>query len=446
MSSAKTWRTLWEFAGSRNFSVFVFVMAITHVLILAVFKIGFRVEERWLYVLADLWPYKLLYALFFLNLIVLGIRWVPAVIRMCKLPRLPEMLEQAGRLERCVEVPAAGSRVEDLKQYLRRRGYRVRGADDDHGEVSGTPGHSTLVYASKGRYSLIGNLLFHAGFLLVLAGAVANALYQFSGTVILAEGEAFAGTKKEYRTTAGGRWAALPEVDFDVENISADLWQGRMLFTRLEAQLLHRGGRDITRVNDGVRIGNAQVLMAGYGYAPKFELKNKEGIVVDEGTVKLNIFGPGNEDFFYIPGYPHKIFVAFYPDHAQVDGKIVSRSMNPANPAYFLRILRGRIPVYTGLVTPGEWAQFDGLSISFPSFTRSAEFRIFRNPGDPFIWTAFVMMVLGLAWRLLFYRREVALWRDDAGRAWLSGRADYYPKLHAAWLASLAGQFEGGPA
>lgn len=436
---------MWEFAGSRNFSVFVFVMSITFALILAVFRIGFRVEERWLYIVADLWPYKLLYALFFLNLIVLGIGWVPAVIRVCRLAPLPERLEQAGRSGSDIEVPATGFRFEDLRQFLRRRGYRVRGAEGHHGDLCSTPGCTTLVYASKGRYSLIGNLLFHAGFLLVLAGAGANALYSFAGTAILAEGDAFTGTRKEYRTTAAGRWSALPEADFDVEKISADLWEGRMLFTRLEAQLLHSGGRGIARVNDGVRVGNAQVSIAGYGYAPKFALKNADGLVVDMGAVKLNLISPGAEDYFYIPGYPHKIFLSFHPDHAQVNGKIVNRSMNPVNPAYFLRILRGRIPVYTGLVKPGEWAQFDGLSIAFPSFVRSAEFRVFRNPGDPAIWTAFAMMILGLAWRLLYYRKEVLLWRDGAGRTWLSGRADYYPKLHAAWLASLAGQFEGSP-
>lgn len=444
MSSAKAWRTAWEFAGSRNFSVFVFVMAIVHVLVLAVFRAGFRVEERWLYVLADLWPYRLFYALFFLNLVALGVGWVPAVIRVCKLPPLPERLEPGGRPDRDIEVTGS-LRADELGRHLKRRGYRVARADDDRGAFRDRPGRQTLLYAGKGRYSLAGNLLFHAGFLLVLAGAVANALYGFSGTAILAEGDAFRGAKKEYRTTAGGRWSALPEVDFDVESISADLWEGRMLFTRLQAQLLHRGGRDITEVNAGVRIGDAQVLMSGYGYAPRFELKNRDGMVVDMGTVKLNLISPGSEDFFYIPGYPHKIFVAFHPDHAQLDGKTVNRSMNPVNPAFFLRILRGRIPVYTGWVKPGEWAQFDGLSISFPSFARSAEFRIFRNPGDPLIWTALVAMVLGLAWRLLFHRKEVVLWRDDAGRTWLAGRADYYPRLHAAWLARLAAEFKDPP-
>ena len=438
MTRSNAWRTLRELAGSRKFSVFVFVLCIAYASVLSIFRIAFGVEERWLYILADLWPYKLACALFFVNLVVLGIGWVPAVMRTCRRAPLAERLDQTVRSGRETQVPADGLQVGDFERYLRRRGYRVHG---DAGHATGVPAHAVLVAASRGKYSLIGNLLFHAGFVLLLAGAVVNALYHFAGTTILAEGDSFSGARKEYLTTAGGRWGRLPEVDFDVEAISADLWDGRMLFTRLEARLLHRGGRELTRVNDSLRVGDAEVLVSGYGYAPRFELKDKDGRIVDMGTVKLNIFGPGNEDFFYIPRYPHKIFVSFYPDHALVDGKVLSRSMNPRNPAYFLRIFRGRIPVYTGLIKSGESARFDGLSLSFPSFARSAEFRIFRNPGNPVIWTAFVVMLAGLAWRLIFYRKELVLWRDEQGRSWLTGRADFYPKLNAAWLERLAERF-----
>lgn len=439
MNSARAWRAAWAFAGSRQLSVFVLVMGITYALILAVFRIGFGVDERWLSVLADLLPYKLFYALFFLNLTVLGIGWVPALFRLRRLPDLAQRVEHPGRFDGAAQVPGAGARIEALERHLMWRGYRFSAPAGD-----GRP-QEYLLCASKGRSSSLGNLLFHAGFLLLLAGAVTNALYRFEGTTVIAEGGAFTGARKEYRTIAGTPNAALPQVDFDVERVSAEFWMGRLLFTRLQAQLLHRGGRDVATVSAPAHVGNATVTIAGYGYAPTFQFKGKDGVIADMATVKLNIISPGNEDYFYIPGYPHKIFVSFYPDHAEMDGRVVSKSMNPVNPAYFVRILRGRIPVYAGLLKPGQWAAFDGLGISFPSFTRSGEFRIVRNPGHPMIWTAFVVMGLGLAWRLFFYRKEVALWQDAAGRTWVCGRADYFPKLHAAWLASLADRFKGAP-
>lgn len=418
----------WAFAGSRNFSVFVLVMSITYALVLAVF--GAVVEGRWLDIMALLYPFKLLYALFFLNLILLGIKWVPAVVRRCR--QADSMLEHEavvhGSAVRC-----SGLRVDDLKQYLKRRCYRVFSA----------AGGATLLYARRGRYSPLGNLLFHAGFLLLLCGAVTNHIYRFEGTALLAEGREFTSSKKEYRAIVSSPTGELPYADFDVEKISADFWDGKLFFTRLEAQLLHRGGRDVVKLSDAARVGDAAVTISGYGYVPKFEAKDKTGKLADYGYVTLNIFAPGSEDSFQMEDYPHRIFVSFYPDYAVVDGKAVSKSMNPVNPAYSLRIFLGRTPVYTGVVKQGEWANYDGLSISFPSFSRSADFQIVRNPGHPLIWVAFIAMGLGLVWRLLFYRKEVVLWQDEAGQIWLSGRSDYYPRLHDGWLISLVEDFKG---
>lgn len=432
-----------DFAGSRSFSVFVLIMSVTYVLILAVF--GLLVDTRWLDILSGLLPFQLLYVLFFLNLILFEIKWLPAVLRRCNKTTPAQSVERLGQLGHAREVAGSGLRVGELALYLKRRGYQV-GAGTQAGDWDGRGPATVLLHAGAGRFSPLGNLLFHAGFFLILLGAVTNVLYRFEGTAIIAEGSAFTGVKKEYRSTGGAAAATLPEVDFDVEKISADFWDGKLLFTRLEAALVHRGGRDTAKLSSAARVGNAAVTISGYGYVPMFVLRNKSGEILDQAYVKLNIFSPGIEDYFYVREYPHKIFVSFYPDYAQVDGKIVNKSMNPVNPAYFLRILRGRIPVYTGFVKPGEWAEYDGLSISFPSFVKSADFLIVRNPGHPFIWAAFVMMGFGLAWRLLFYRKEVALWRDDAGRTWLAGRSDYHPMLHAQWLASLAEKFKGDTA
>lgn len=435
MNSARLLKAIWAFAGSRAFSVFVLVTSVTYALVLATF--GVLVDTRWLDIMAGLYPFKLLYALFFLNLVLFGIGWVPGVVRRCRRAEPAHKTELPDKFEHARQIPGAGFRGEDLKQYLRRRGYRI--LDDAATDVP--PGQASVFHASRGRYSPLGNLLFHAGFLLLLVGAVTNAFYRFEGTAFITEGGSFTGAKQEYRTIASPSTAALPKVDFDVEKISAEFWRGRVLFTRLEAQIMDRGGLDVAKLSSAARVGNAEVTISGYAYAPTYRLKNRKGEFVSMGRVRLNIFGPGSEDYFYVPGYPYKIFVSFYPDYAKVDGKIVNGSIEPLNPAYFLRIMRGRIPVYTGLVRPGAWAEFDGMSISFPSFVKTGSFQIVRNPGNPFIWTAFAAMVLGLAWRLLLYRKEVVLWRDDASRTWLSGSADYYRKLHAGWIDSLAERF-----
>lgn len=439
MNPAQLLRKIGALAGSRNFSVFVLVMSISYVLILAVF--GLLVENRWLNIMAGLFPFQLLYALFFLNLILVGVKWLPAVLLRCQKTELPQGSEKLSRFNHATPTQGSGFRVQEFKHYLQRHGYQVQ---LDQGERNAAPGThpATLLYACRGRFSPLGNLLFHASFLLLLVGAVLNVYYRFEGTALIAEGRPFSGGKAEYRTIGGAAGAALPEVDFDVETITAEFWDKRLFFTRLEAQLLHRGGREIAKLSSAVQVGDAAVTIAGYGYVPKYVLKDKAGQILDEANVILSIFAPGSEDSFQVRGYPHKIFVSFYPDHAIVNGKIVTQSMNPVNPAYSLRIFRGRIPVYTGIVKPGEVAEYDGMSLSFPSYVKSADFQIVSNPGHPFIWIAFIMMGAGLVWRLLFYRKELVLWQDGAGRTWLAGRFDYYPKLHAHWLARMAEEFK----
>ena len=201
-----------------------------------------------------------------------------------------------------------------------------------------------VTYASKGRLSPLGNLLFHTGFVLLLFGALAGLLYGFEGSAIVTEGNAFKGTSAEYRSMTAGPGASLPEVDFDLEKISANLWEGRFFFTRLEAQLVHEGGRDVAKVSGAAKVGTADVTLFGYGYAPMYVLADEAGQELARGYVTLNVFSPGSEDDFSVPGYPHRIFVSFYPDYRMVDGKAANRSMDPVDPAYSLRIFRGRLP------------------------------------------------------------------------------------------------------
>lgn len=425
MDSRNALRKIWDLAGSRNLSVFVFLMSITYALVLFVF--GLLVESRWLSIIAGLLPYQVLYALFFLNLTLFEIRWIPSVVRRCRKEELPQVVERLQAARQSVEVRACDSRIRAFRQSLQRQGYRIRTAEG-------------VTYACKGRFSPMGNLLFHTSFLLLLFGVLAGLLYGFQGRAIVTEGHAFKGSREEYRSIAAGPAAALPDVDFDVEQISASLWEGKMFFTRLEAQLLHRGGRDIARVSSAAKIGAADVTLSGYGHAPMYVLADGAGHVIARGYVNLNIFAPGSEDDFSVPGYPHRIFVSFYPDHAQADGKTITRSMNPVNPAYALRIFRGRVALYAGVVKPGERADYDGMSLMFPASAKFGDFRIVSHPGHPLIWGAFIMMGLGLVWRLLFYRKEVLLWQDGERRTWLTGRFDYYQKLHAAWLEGLAGK------
>ncbi len=431
-------KKVWDFLGSRNLSVFIFVMATTYVLILFIF--AFFIPVWWVDNIASLLPYKFLYLIFFVNLIICEIKWIPVVIRQCRRVQLSESEEELKKFRYRQAVQIKGLRVQAFKRYLKRRGYKVH-VPECGMENAGGNNNATLLHAYRGRFSPIGNLLFHTSFLFLLLGVIMSMLFSFEGTAMLTEGYPFSGSRGEYKSISASPMASLPKVTFDLKRISASFWEGKMLFTGLEAELAHAGGVEVAQLSSPVAVGDANVTISGYGYAPMYALKEKRDRLVDQGYVNLNVFIPGSEDHFQIPGYPHRIFVTFFPDYDEKKEGLPNRSMSPNNPAYGLRILRGRLPVYTGIVRQGEWADFDGMRISFPTFARWGDFKIVNNPGALYIWIAFIMMGVGLVWKLLFYRRELLLRQDGVGSVWLAGHFDYYPKLNANWLENVAEKF-----
>lgn len=424
---------LWDFLGSRNLSVFIFVMALTYTLILIVF--AFIVPTQWVNRIAALLPFKILYLVFFINLAICEIKWIPVLIRRCRKPKCPETVEELQRFRHRIEVRSQESGARRLEKYLRWRGYKVRESEVRSQKSEGDlPIHrftdSPILYAYRGRFSPFGNLLFHIGFLFLLLGVWAGSFSSFDSTTMLMEGEDF----------------VLPSTDrqpisFRVEKITPAFWKDVMLFTDLKADVRYpylgevRSG--VARLAQPLNIGDVKIAISGVGYAPMYVLKDKNGENLDSGFVRLNIFPPGNEDHFQIPGYPHQIFVSFYPDHEMTDGKIKNRSMNQVNSAYYIKIFRNKVLSYAGVLKPGEEAYYEGLRLSFPEFKYWGMFRMVKNPGFVYIWIAFILFGTGLIWRLLFYKREIVVVKEGEA-LYLYGNSDYSPQLFENRLRVLA--------
>lgn len=433
-------RRIWNFLGSRDFSVFIFIMGLTYVFILAIF--GMLVPVPWVNNLSKLLPFKVLYVLFFLNLIICEIKWLPVIIIRCRKYKKPETLEELERFRHQITVQSSEFRVQGLEKYLRRRGYKVQwpGGNGQGAEVPATDHRplTTLLYAYKGRFSPLGNLLFHVSFLFLLCGVGISSLFRFEGSARVTEEYDFSGSIPEYSVISTAPLAPIPNISFFVERISPKFWEGQLLFTELRADIKSQGGTGSAWISSPLEIDNAKVTINSISIAPMYVLKNKEGKELDAGYVNLAVFVPGSEDHFQIPGYPHQIYVSFYPDHEIRDGQIINRSMEHRNPAYFLKIYRGKLLIFSGLIKQGEEAGFEGLRLSFPEIRYWGEFRIVKDPGFVFTWTAFIFFGVGLTWRLLFYKKEiVVIKKGDA--VYLCGNSDYYPDLFENRLRKLAG-------
>lgn len=430
-------KRVWDFLGSRDFSVFVFVMALTYALILVIF--GAIVPSSWVDRIGSLLPFKVLYILFFINLIICEIKWIPVVVRKCRMATIPSTPEDLERFRHKIEIRVQGVGGRGLEKYLRRRGYRIKQPIGDP-PIPPFPHSPVLFYASKGRFSPIGNLLFHTGFLFLLAGAWFSLFRSFDGSAVILEEQEFNGTRGEYTAISTQR-GSYPDIKFKIGKITPEYWGNQLLFTDLKADVTYSSNGRVeegeARLSQPVSVNGARVTINGLGFVPLYVLKDRDGRELDSGYVRLNIFPPGAEDHFQIPGFPHQIFVVFYPDHEVRNGRVVNRSMNPVNPAYLIRVFRNRVLSYSGVLKPGQEAYYEGLRLSFPEYNYWGMFRIVRNSGWPFIWTGFILFIAGLVWKLLYYRKEIALIQEGDSLI-LYGNSDYYHTLFEEKLKILA--------
>ena len=434
MEMKRLTKKLWDFFGSRNLSVFVFIMGLTYTFFLVIFSMV--VPLPWVTNIAKLLPFKVLYSLFFINLIICEIKWIPVVVRRCGKLKPPETDKELGRFRHKVNVGSTGSNVTILENYLKKRCYRLQKPEVN---INGTEeiSSSKIIYAYRGRFSPIGSICFHLAFLFLLGGVVVSMLFRFEGSARITEGYPFTGTAAEYSMISASPFASLPRISFFLEKITPEFWADELLFTDLRADISYDGvDRGSAWMSSPLNIEGSKISINGISLTPMYILKNKEGRELDVGYVNLAIFTPASEDHFQIPGFPHQIFVSFYPDFAMEGERPFNRSMNVKNPKYFVRVFRGRIPAFSGFLKPGEEARFENLRLSFPKFRYWGDFRIIKDPGLVFIWTAFVFFGLGLVWRLLFYRREIAV-VIESDKVTIYGNSDYYPSLFENRLRML---------
>jgi len=257
--------------------------------------------------------------------------------------------------------------------------------------------------ARRGRTQL-GSFLFHGSFLLLASGFLLTLLGRQETRFWLASGETFEGRPDQVLSQSAPRLLSggSPALAFRLDRLETRFWADQLLFTRYAAELeFEDGGRRRTRINRPLWVGPASFLrLAGYGFAPRYELLAQSGIRIDSAVVKLNVFPSGVRDYFVIPRYPHRVYVEVYPDYEEVDGRPATRSQNLERPRVVTEIRRGRLPIARGVVGPDEGLAFEGLTLRFPEIVPWGEFELVQDPGAPVVFLGFLVGLAGLALKL----------------------------------------------
>jgi hypothetical protein len=350
--------------------------------------------------IAGLLPFWLVYGLLLLNTFV------------CLWRRIPGLRRDLGPGPAYGKTPPAWScgwpadpSEQGAALALERQGYRV--SPEGTGRLRGV----------RRRWAALGTYLFHGAFFLVALGFLLTAMTRYEARVWTAVGEEFTGEGDQYRSQSppGPLSLGPPDLRFGVVEIAPEFWGDQLLFTRLEAKVtLARNGAAVTRINRPLWVGPATFLrLSGLGYAPRYEIADAGGRVVDSAFAKMDLFPPGQRDFFVPEGLPFRVYLEIYPDLEPGHGVPATATLNLRNPGFVVHVYRGHLDLGRALLKPGETMTFEGYALRFPEVRYWGEFTVVRDAGAPVLLLGYLVGFAGLLLKVRGPRGEV-LWEAGA--------------------------------
>ena len=366
--------------------------------------------------------------LFFLNLVlVLGARW-NSIWRQARLrPRSEPVLRSwlRGPGSRTAPLPSHWG-IGHVVHTLRGSGYQVRKV--------GKGG----VWGVRHRTAPLGFLVFHVSFFLLFAGGLMIYYTRFVGDVVLTEGQEFAGVYRQVRRESPlGR---RPDLAFRLMEVVPRFAAGQPL--SLEAVFRFRGGgggeERRSRVNHPARWGTATVLVQQAGIAPVLWLQDAQGFTLDRAAVVAMTRGT---EPTVVPLADGTVEVSIAPMAPGDD--FPGRDDLPVLPVHLTVIHQGET-VFSGILTQGGAATWPQGRLVMEDLDYWLGIQVVSERGGGVLMAGFVMGILGLIWRLLLYRREVAVLWDEESFS-LAGRSEYFSWKFQTELARLEDTLSGRP-
>lgn len=241
------------------------------------------------------------------------------------------------------------------------------------------------------------SILFHGSFFLVATGIVLSVAWRQESKLRVATGERFTGSAEQF-IVRGGPAAPPP---FTLQSIRAEFWRDQLLFTRLEALLETERGSRTTRINRPLWLAPAAFLrLSGYGFAPRYEIVDRQGRVLETAFAKLNVFPPGQRDFLIPEHFPYRVYLELYPDAELTPKRIVNRTENLVRPLLLTSVYRGHLAVASTPLRPGQSLELEGMSIRFPEVGTWAELTYVVDFGVPVMFLGALIGLTGLVMKL----------------------------------------------
>ena len=278
----------------------------------------------------------------------------------------------------------------------------------------------THAFGVRRRWTALGTYLFHGAFFLLAIGFLLSAASRHETRIWAATGEEFTGADVQLLSRSAPRPLAMNVAtpSFRVEDIRPEFWQDQLLFTQLEADLTLLPGdqHQTTRINLPLMLSPSRFLrLSGFGYAPRFEIRSPDGTTIESAFVKMNVFPPGQRDFFRTDGLPYRIYLELYPDAEISNGAVENRSLELSRPVILSTVYRGPLLVASEPLRLGESMSFEGIQLLFPEIRYWGEFEQVHDRGILWIFLSFVLGIAGLLLKLPGRREEIQWIPSDDG-------------------------------
>lgn len=365
------------------------------------------------------------WALFFINLALSMWKRIPLVKRRMSLGEENLLSPSASFFsDRRTITLNEENPPERIMELLKREGFLLFGKP-------------SFFCGAKNRYSALANPLFHLCFFLILMGSVIGIYTRFVGMVSVAEGESFNGEPQKYKQPlrpplTGG----LPDVGFTVIRVVPEISGKTPL--QLTAEIADREGkRHKIQINKPYNSGAVSCVLKKPGIAPLLILHDRNGKELDGAYLRLDVL-EGKEDTFSFGGYRFKAH--FFSDYAREGDKDISKSLEFKNPVLRLTAFDGERMIGTGTLKVGESFAIGDKSITFAEMPFWVLIQVVKEQGEGLVYFSLFLASFALAWRLLFYRRDIVckVEENGGGQVMVIGwRTEFYRALAEEELDQL---------
>lgn len=247
-----------------------------------------------------------------------------------------------------------------------------------------------------GPIAAIGRAALACAGLLLGVALFASLAFRDRFTLLVGDGERFEGQPGQYVTRSPPR--PLSPGPKPLEFTVAGIWpriDAAGNLTALDVRVALGDRMTSTSLWRPAWLGGNRFLRAsGLGIAPRFEVTDSSGRLVDSAFVKLDIVPAGRVDHIRSEVLPHRFYVQLAPGERLPDGGVEMRGLT-----FQVEVVREKRLVASGLIAEGEPLAFEGFTFRIPEVRHQTWLVLVDDPGVPILALSGALACVGLVLR-----------------------------------------------